>query len=69
MNRIATIKITREDGTEEIFCRGFESWLFIVDNNLVSLSGDERKDAFLLKILDIAITQQIEKNNVIGEGK
>lgn len=67
MSRITTIKITREDGTEEVFLRGFEFWLLIVDNKLISLSGDERNNAFLLKMLEIAVVQDINRLHVIEE--
>ena len=68
MNKIMKIHVTYEDGEEKIMYRPVTKWLFISqtdDHNIVSLSGNDEKNAFLLKMLDVFISQEIMKGNKI----
>ena len=70
VNKIIAIRLTYEDGEERELSRDSTRWLFVAQGygfRQVSLTGDSPSDAFLLLILQIAVTQTLSATNKIKE--
>lgn len=64
------ITVEMKDGTVKTFEKADTKWMMILSSksedtpfNMVSLSGDLVVDAFLLKILELAVNMQFSKYN------
>jgi hypothetical protein len=71
MRKITAIRLTYEDGGETELYRDSTRWLFVAQGygvRQVSLSGDSPSDAFLLLILQMAVTQTLSSMNKITKG-
>lgn len=69
MKKITDITLRYEDGAEVHLSRDDTRWLFVAQKygfRQVSLSGDSPADAFLLLILQTAVTQTLCAVNKIA---
>lgn len=63
---IEKITVTYTDGNMKFFNRATTKWLLIAKSktdNVMSLSGDDMNDSYLLRLLENAVIQTIDKNN------
>ena len=71
MKKIVHITLKYDDGTEHGFGRDSTKWLLIATDligfNQISLSGDPINDSYLLRILENAVVQTMNKENRYGE--
>lgn len=72
--KVSKVTLEMEDGTIKTLEKIDTKWVMVLsanskDNpfNIISLSGDLVHDAFLLKILELAVNQQFEKYNKVWE--
>ena len=66
MAKIIHIKLEYDNGVVECFDKGILcSWLLIIQgfDYVISLSGNDEKNAFLLKMLDTFVTNEINRTN------
>jgi hypothetical protein len=71
VRKIESITLRYEDGEETQLYRDSTRWLFVAQGygiRQVSLSGDSPSDAFLLLILQMAVTQTLSSTNKITKG-
>ena len=71
--KIVEIKVTDKGGVSRTFTREFAQWLFIADEGgsagkIISLSGSDTSDAYLLRILENAVVQTMNETNRMRPG-
>lgn len=70
MAKITQIKLIFEDGTSEVLEKFDTRWLLAATRldgfNRLSLSGDDRDNCFLMKMLDMAVVKTITDTQRIG---
>jgi hypothetical protein len=69
MAKITRVTLHREDGTTQEFTRENSKWLLSVMNpedNVLSLSGDDINNAYLLRVLENAVVQTMNETHRYG---
>ena len=69
-NKVVHIRVVRENGDIQEFKKASSKWLFIAtdaENNVISLSGNDEKNAYLLRVLENAVVQTMLETHRYGQ--
>ncbi len=72
MRKIISMTLEYDDGTDKKITKFSTKWLLVVtgDNfNQISLSGDDINNAYLLRILENAVVQEMNEYNRYNKEK